>query len=46
MSFGVASYPEIGVMSSGDFVDRADDALYKAKSSGKNCIRLAEPSEE
>jgi diguanylate cyclase (GGDEF)-like protein len=46
MSFGVASYPEIGVMSSGDFVDRADDALYNAKRSGKNCIRLAEPSGE
>jgi two-component system cell cycle response regulator len=42
MSFGVASYPELGVMNSGDFVDQADDALYKAKRSGKNCIRIAE----
>jgi two-component system cell cycle response regulator len=42
MSIGVVGYPEIGVTTSGDFVNRADDALYKAKRGGKNCIKVAE----
>ncbi|MBI5492433.1 MAG: diguanylate cyclase [Deltaproteobacteria bacterium] len=42
MSFGVASYPQKGAMNSGDLVNHADDALYKAKWSGKNCVKVAE----
>lgn len=41
MSFGVASYPYNGVTNSGDLVTKADDALYTAKRSGKNCIKIA-----
>lgn len=42
MSIGVASYPQKGAMNSGDLVNHADDALYKAKGSGKNCVKVAE----
>jgi two-component system cell cycle response regulator len=42
MSFGVATYPHAGVMNSGDLVTKADDALYIAKRSGKNCIKVSE----
>ncbi|MBI1912066.1 MAG: diguanylate cyclase [Deltaproteobacteria bacterium] len=42
MSIGVASYPQKGAMNSGDLVNYADDALYKAKWSGKNCVKVAE----
>lgn len=42
MSFGVASYPHSGVMNSGDLVGLADDALYNAKRSGKNCIKVGD----
>ncbi len=42
MSFGVASYPQKGAMNSGDLVNHADDALYRAKWSGKNCVKVAE----
>ena len=42
MSFGVVSYPELAVTNSGDFVNHADDALYKAKRGGKNCVKVGE----
>ncbi len=42
VSVGVAAYPMKAAMNSGDLVSRADDALYKAKWSGKNCVRQAE----
>lgn len=42
VSIGVAAYPQKGAMNSGDLVNYADDALYKAKWSGKNCVRVAE----
>ncbi|MBI5642574.1 MAG: diguanylate cyclase [Deltaproteobacteria bacterium] len=42
ISIGVASYPQKGAMNSGDLVNFADDALYKAKWSGKNCVKVAE----
>ncbi len=42
MSFGVASYPQKGAMNSGDLVNHADDALYRSKWSGKNCVKVAE----
>ncbi|MBZ0220927.1 MAG: diguanylate cyclase [Candidatus Methylomirabilis sp.] len=42
VSIGVASYPQKGAMNSGDLVNHADDALYKAKWSGKNCVKVAE----
>lgn len=43
MSLGVASYPNSDVINSGDLVNVADDALYKAKWSGKNCVRVGGP---
>ncbi|MBI2399762.1 MAG: diguanylate cyclase [Deltaproteobacteria bacterium] len=42
MSIGVASYPQKGAMNSGDLVNHADDALYKAKWGGKNQVKIAE----
>lgn len=42
MSFGVAAYPQKGAMNSGDLVNHADDALYKAKWSGRNCVMVCE----
>ena len=42
VSIGVASYPQKGAMNSGDLVNHADDALYKAKWGGKNCVKIAE----
>ena len=42
ISVGVASYPQQGAMNSGNLVNHADDALYRAKWSGKNCVKIAE----
>ncbi len=42
ISVGVASYPQKAAMNSGELVNSADNALYKAKWSGKNCVRTAE----
>lgn len=42
VSIGVAAYPQKGAMNSGDLVNFADDALYKAKWAGKNCVKVAE----
>ena len=40
-SFGVASYkPEDDIDS---IIKRADDALYKCKDDGRNCVRTLEP---
>jgi len=42
LSFGVAVYPNGSkLINSGDFVNMADDALYEAKKSGKNCVKAA-----
>lgn len=38
MSLGVASFPTKGVMNSGDLVNMADNALYKAKAGGRNRV--------
>ena len=40
VSIGLASYPEDGV-SKRALVERADQALYQAKRSGKNCLVTA-----
>jgi diguanylate cyclase (GGDEF)-like protein len=37
-SIGVASFPCEGVLNSGDLVNLADNALYKAKNSGRNKV--------
>ena len=37
VSVGVASYPE-DALNPADLVQKADDALYRAKRSGKNCV--------
>jgi two-component system cell cycle response regulator len=42
VSVGVAAYPQKGAMNSGDLVNFADDALYKAKWAGKNRVKVAE----
>ena len=42
MSIGVASYPQKAAINSGDLVNHADNALYKAKWSGKNCVKVAD----
>lgn len=42
-SLGVAMYHE-GVSSPEELVKRADEALYQAKASGRNCVQLADPA--
>lgn len=42
VSVGVAAYPQKGAMNSGDLVNYADDALYRAKWAGKNCVKVSE----
>jgi len=39
MSVGVATVPSGGTMTTLEFIKRADECLYKAKSDGRNCVR-------
>lgn len=40
LSLGVAEYNPDNTTNSGELVNRADKALYKAKNSGKNCVKV------
>jgi two-component system cell cycle response regulator len=40
ISIGIASYPHARIKTQDDLIDRADDALLKAKSSGRNRIEI------
>jgi GGDEF domain-containing protein len=42
-SFGVASFPEAGTAAA--LFAAADEALYRAKSAGKNCVVCADANE-
>jgi len=41
-SFGIAGYDPLVDGDSAEIVRRADEALYKAKGAGRNCIETAE----
>ena len=41
VSVGGVSYPENDVANEMDLIDKADQALYLAKESGRNCVQLA-----
>jgi diguanylate cyclase (GGDEF)-like protein len=45
-SFGVSSYPECGGGTPEILVKQADDALYVAKDSGRNCVATAPIADE
>ncbi len=40
LSLGVAEYNPDNISNSGELVNRADKALYKAKNAGKNCVKV------
>ena len=41
ISSGVATFPEAGITTPDELVSRADSALYSAKASGRNAVRVA-----
>lgn len=43
LSLGVAAFPDDGAATT-DLLRRADEALYQAKSQGRNCVRAAGPA--
>ena len=42
-SLGVASFPEQDAQSLDDLLRRADEALYRAKTAGRDCVVVADP---
>lgn len=42
ISIGVSAYPET-TRNQQELLQQADEALYRAKAEGRNCVRLAEP---
>jgi diguanylate cyclase (GGDEF)-like protein len=46
VSVGVASFPVDGIDDADAFLRAADEALYRAKQAGRNCVRLHEESLE
>ena len=42
VSIGGASYPAAGIDDAESFLRAADEALYRAKKSGRNCVRMNE----
>jgi two-component system cell cycle response regulator len=43
VSGGVVGYPEAGVVTPEDLIDRADQALYQAKAAGRNRVLCYQP---